>query len=465
MEQHHFLIISHPMQGHINPALQFAKRLIRTGAHVTFAVSISAHRRMPRGPALPGLTLVPFSDGYDDGFKLEDHPQHYLSEIKRCGSETLRRITAISADQGRPVTCLVHTILLAWATELARSLQVPSALLWIQSATVFTIYYHYFNGYGYVVGDCSNEDSSPIELPGLPMLLSSRDIPALLVSSNIHALWLSKFQEEIEALRQETNPKVLVNTFDALEAEALRAMDKVKVIGIGPLVPSAFLDANDPSDTSFGVDIFQDPSDCIDWLNSKPKSSVVYVSFGTLCVVSKQQMEEIARALLHSGRPFLWVIRSASGNGEVEEEKLSCREELEEKGMIVAWCPQLDVLSHPSLGCFITHCGWNSTLECLASGVPVVAFPQKTDQGTNGKLIEDVWKTGVRVTANEEGIVEGEEIKRCLKVVMGGGERGEELRRNAGKWKDLAREAVKDGGSSDHNLKAFLDELGGGSTL
>ena len=94
-----------------------------------------------------------------------------------------------------------------------------------------------------------------------------------------------------------------------------------------------------------------------------------------------------------------------------------------------------------------------------------MAFPQKTDQGTNGKLIEDVWKTGVRVTANEEGIVEGEEIKRCLKVVMGGGERGEELRRNAGKWKDLAREAVKDGGSSDNNLKAFLDELGGGSTL
>ncbi|RVW13516.1 Crocetin glucosyltransferase, chloroplastic [Vitis vinifera] len=108
--------------------------------------------------------------------------------------------------------------------------------------------------------------------------------------------------------------------------------------------------------------------------------------------------------------------------------------------MIVAWCPQLDVLSHPSLGCFITH--W-----------------------TNGKLIEDVWKTGVRVTANEEGIVEGEEIKRCLEVVMGGGERGEELKRNVGKWKDLAREDVKDGGSSNCNLKAFLDELGQGSMI
>ncbi|RVW21025.1 Crocetin glucosyltransferase, chloroplastic [Vitis vinifera] len=465
MGQHHFLIISLPLQGHINPALQFAKRLIRTGAHVTFAVSVSAHRRMPKGPTLPGLTLVPFSDGYDDGIKLEDHAQHYLSEIKRCGSETLRRITAINADQGRPVTCLVHTMLLAWAAELARSLQLPSALLWIQSATVFIIFHHYFDGYGDVVGNCSNEGSDPIELPGLPMLLSSRDIPSFLLSSNIYASWIPAFQEDMEALRQETNPKVLVNTFDALEAEALRAVDKVKLIGIGPLVPSAFLDANDPSDSSFGGDIFQDPSNCIDWLNSKPKSSVVYVSFGTLCVVSKQQMEEIAHALLHSGRPFLWVIRSASENGEVEEEKLSCRKELEEKGMIVVWCPQLDVLSHPSLGCFITHCGWNSTLECLASGVPVVAFPQWTDQGTNGKLIEDVWKTGVRVTANEEGIVEGEEIKRCLEVVMGGGERGEELRRNAGKWKDLAREAVKDGGSSDCNLKAFLDELGQGSMI
>ncbi|RVW67065.1 Crocetin glucosyltransferase, chloroplastic [Vitis vinifera] len=97
---------------------------------------------MPKGLTLPGLTLVPFSDGYDNGIKLEDHAQHYLSEIKRCRLETLKRIIAISYDQGRLVTCLVHTILLAWAAELARSLQLPSALLWIQSATVFIIYHH-----------------------------------------------------------------------------------------------------------------------------------------------------------------------------------------------------------------------------------------------------------------------------------------------------------------------------------
>jgi len=138
---------------------------------------------------------------------------------------------------------------------------------------------------------------------------------------------------------------------------------------------------------------------------------------------------------------------------------LSCREELEEKGMIVPWCSQVEVLSHPSLGCFVTHCGWNSTLESLVSGVPVVAFPQWTDQGTNAKLIQDVWKTGVRVTANEDGIVESDEIKRCLELVIGGGEEGEEMRRNARKWRDLAREATKEGGSSYENLKSFVDDF------
>ncbi|KAI8010908.1 UDP-glycosyltransferase 75C1 [Camellia lanceoleosa] len=130
--------------------------------------------------------------------------------------------------------------------------------------------------------------------------------------------------------------------------------------------------------------------------------------------------------------------------------------------MIVPWCSQLEVLSHPSLGYFVTHCGWNSTLESLASGVPVVAFPYWSDQRTNAKMLTEVWKTGVRVRANEEGIVESEEVKRCIEEVMGGEEIGQEIRRNAKKWKELTREAVKEGGSSDMNLKAFAEEIGVG---
>ncbi|KAJ9701219.1 hypothetical protein PVL29_006526 [Vitis rotundifolia] len=435
----HFLLVTFPAQGHINPALQFAKRMIRTGAQVSFATSVSAHRRMAKRPNPEGLQFVPFSDGYDDGFKSSDDIQQYIEIVLR------------NSDEGRPFTCIVHTLLVPWAAEVARGLLVPYALLWIEPATVLDIYYYYLNGYGDVFRNISNEPSCSIELPALP-LLSSRDLPSFLVNSNDYTFFLPMLQERLEALNQETNPKVLVNYFDALETEALKAVDKLHLIGIGPLVPSAYLDAKDPSDTSFGGDLFQGSDDYMEWLNSKPKSSVVYVSFGSISVLLKTQKEEIARGLLDCGHPFLWVIRAPEKGEEVkEEDKLSCREELEKKGMIVPWCSQIEVLTHPSLGCFVSHCGWNSTLESLVSGVPLVAFPQWADQGTNAKLIEDIWKIGIRVTVNEEGIVESDEIKRCLEIAMRGG-----------KWKNLAREAVKDSGSSDMNLKGFVDEVGQG---
>jgi UDP:flavonoid glycosyltransferase YjiC (YdhE family) len=463
MVQRHFLLVTFPAQGHINPALQFAKRLISLGAHVTFATSDSAYRRMTESSPPPnGLSFASFSDGYDDGVRPEDDPENYLNVLKQNGSKTLTDLIVSSANQGRPFNCLVYTLLLPWAADVARELHVPSALLWIQPAMVLDIYYYYFNGFANVISEDTKDPSCLIQLPGLP-LLTSRDLPSFLLASNTHAFALPTFQAQIEALEKETHLRVLVNSFDALEPEALTAIKKLNLVGVGPLIPSAFLDGKDPSDKSFGGDLIQASKDhyYIEWLNSKAESSVVYVSFGSLSVLTKPQTEELARGLLDSGYSFLWVIRDTDRNGKEEKEieKLSCREELEEKGMIVTWCSQVEVLSHPSLGCFVTHCGWNSSLESLVSGVPVIGFPQWTDQGTNAKLIQDVWKTGVRVNVNEEGIVESDEIKRCLELVMGDGEGGEEMRKNAKKWKELAREAAKEGGSSYNNLKAFVDEI------
>lgn len=176
---------------------------------------------------------------------------------------------------------------------------------------------------------------------------------------------------------------------------------------------------------------------------------------------SVSQMEEISKGLIDIGKPFLWVIKE-NEKGKEDEKKIGRIEELEKIGKIVSWCSQLEVLKHPSLGCFVSHCGWNSILKNLACGVPVVAFPQWTDQMTNAKQIEDVWKSGVRVNVNEDGFVESEEMKKCIELVMNGGEKGEELRKNAEKWKELAREAVKEGGSSHKNLKAFIDEVAKG---
>ncbi|XP_061373023.1 phloretin 4'-O-glucosyltransferase-like [Gastrolobium bilobum] len=467
MIHHRFLLITYPGQGHLNPALEFAKRLIAMGAaHVTLGITVHMYRRMTKKVNIPGLSLVPFSDGYDDGFNAiagaDADYKLYTSELKRRDSEFVTNLIVSSAQEGHPFTCLTYTLIVPWAQEVARGFNLPTALLWIEPATVLGILYYYFHGYGDYINEKFTKEPlcSSIALPGFPFLLSPRDIPSFLLVSNpsVLSFVFPLFEEQIKVLDMENNPIVLVNSFEALEPEAFRAVDKLNMIPIGPLIPSAYLDGKDSTDTSFGGDFFQDSNDYIQWLDSKPGLSVVYVSFGSYFVLSKRQMEEIARALLDCGCPFLWVIR------EKEEEELGCREELEEKGKIVKWCSQLEVLSHPSLGCFVTHCGWNSTMESLVSGVPVVAFPQWSDQKTNAKMIEDVWKTGMRVDheVNGDVVVQAEEIRTCLEVVMGSGEKGNELRNNAKKWKSLAKEAAKEGGPSEKNLRTFLDYVAEG---
>ncbi|XP_057486578.1 UDP-glycosyltransferase 75C1-like [Actinidia eriantha] len=458
MAHTHILLLLFPSHGAITPSLQFAKNLIRIGVKVTVATTIFAHRCMITKTS---QTIATFSDGYDDGFKDVHKVDHFLSEFKNRGSQALEEIIGASAKEGHPVTCLVYTMLHTWVDKLAHTFHIQSAVFWIQPATVFDIYYFYFNGYGDNIRKIIDDyPSSSIGLPYLPQL-TRRDLPSFMVTSNPNydKFGMPAFEEQLDTLAK-AKTRILVNTFDALESEALRAIEKHNMIAIGPLVPSPFLHGKDQFDASFRGDHLEKSRDYVEWLDLKVQSSVVYVSFGTnpLVALSKRQREEIAHGLLKSHRPFLWVIKAIE-NGEKHEDKLSCSEELEQLGMIVPWCSQVDVLSHPSLGCFFTHCGWNSTLESLVSGVPMVGFPHFTDQPTNAKLIEDVFRTGVRVKVNEEGIVEADEIARCIEVIMGGGEVGEELKRNAKKWKDLAKEATKEGGSSDMNLRAFVEEM------
>ncbi|KAK4266595.1 hypothetical protein QN277_027490 [Acacia crassicarpa] len=471
MVQHHFLLIAFPALGHLNPVLQFAHKLTRMGILVTVSTSLHIHRRMDKttSATIPGLSFAPFSDGYDDGYKYDESREDfkasiekYYSEIRRLGTESLANlISSVKQKGGHPFTCIVHTMLLSWATELARKLHLPSALLWVQPAAVFAIFHYYFKDDSFIKNKLSSPSSNSIELPGLP-LLEPQDLPSIVVTSvsGLSPIILTSLAEDLRVLQQEPNPTVLFNTFEELEADALRVVrGTFRTIAIGPFVPSILLDReNNSSDTR---------NDNMEWLSTKTESSVIYISFGSLSVLSKRQMEEMARGLIDSGRPFLWSIRE-----EKEQEKVGeYREEMEEKGRIVKWCKQVEILSHKSVGCFVSHCGWNSSLESLVAGVPVVGIPQWADQATNGKLIEDVWKTGVRVRVTvEEGgddgerIARGEEIRRCVEEVMGDGERGQEVRKNAAKWREVSKEAVKVGSSSDAGLRAFLDQIGARGT-
>jgi len=223
---------------------------------------------------------------------------------------------------------------------------------------------------------------------------------------------------------------------------------------IGPCVPSLFLDKRIQDDNDYGINILTPNSEsCIKWLVNKPKGSVVYVSFGSRASLSEDQTEEIAYGLKNCGRFFIWVVRE-SEKGKIPK---GFSETLE-KGLIVTWCQQLEVLAHEAVGCFVTHCGWNSTLEALSLGVPVIAMPIWTDQITNAKFIVDVWNIGVIGIGDEKGVVRRETIDDCIREIMDT-EKGNELKKNAMKWKNVAKNAVDEGGSSDKNIVEFVNEV------
>src|ERR1044072_2599200 len=127
-QQQRFLLITYPIQGHINPALQFAKRLISLGVDVTFATTVYLHRRLINKPIIPGLTFATFSDGFDDGYEanFDAGVSIYMSELKRRCSESLKDIVTAAREEGKPFTCLTYPFLLPWVASAARGLNLAS---------------------------------------------------------------------------------------------------------------------------------------------------------------------------------------------------------------------------------------------------------------------------------------------------------------------------------------------------
>ena len=250
---------------------------------------------------------------------------------------------------------------------------------------------------------------------------------------------------------------VLVETFQELETEVIEYMSKFCLLKpIGPLFK------NPKSSNSSIQGDFIEADDCMDFLNSKEHATVVYISFGSVVSLNQEQTNEIAYGILNSGVSFLWVLKQPTmpGSGLSVVLPENFLEKIGDKGKVVNWCAQKEVLQHPSVACFVTHCGWNSTLEAISSGVPVVAFPAWGDQVTNAKYLVDVLEVGVRLSRGdqtEKVAISRDRIEKCLKEAFG--PKAAELKKNALKWKQVAEEAVAEGGSSDRNLKDFVDKI------
>lgn len=211
-------------------------------------------------------------------------------------------------------------------------------------------------------------------------------------------------------------------------------------------------------------------SNCLNWLDSKDPKSVIYVCLGSLCRMNPQQLIQIGLALESAARPFIWVIK----NREELEKWVSegFEERIKGRGLVIGgWAPQVLILSHPAIGGFVTHCGWNSTVEGICGGVPMITWPQFAEQFLNEKLVVEVLKIGVRIGAaveravrwgEEERVgvmVKKEEIEKAIGMVMDGGEEGEERRRRAEDLGKMAAKAMENGGSSHLNLSLFIKDV------
>ncbi|KAE8038048.1 hypothetical protein FH972_010594 [Carpinus fangiana] len=388
----HCLVLTFPGQGHINPMMQFSKRLEHRGVKVTVVITKSISNTMDKEAT--SIALETISDGYDEGgFTQAESVHAYLERFRRVGSQTLAELIEKLSSSGCPVDCVVYDPFLPWGLDVAKKFGLLGAVFFTQSCVVDNIYYHVHKG---VLKLPLSE--TEILLPGSPPL-KPQDLPSFIHDFGSYPAYYDMLVSQFSNV--DKADWVLVNTFYELEQEVVDWMAKILPLRtIGPTIPSMFLDKRLEDDKAYGLSIFKPNTDaCMKWLNDRPKGSVVYVSFGSFAELKVEQIEELACGLKMSNMSFLWVVRA------LEEEKLpkTFVEETFEKGLVVHWCPQLEVLTHEAVGCFVTHCGWNSTLEALSLGVPMVAVPQWTDQSTNAKYIMDVWKMGLKAPANEKG--------------------------------------------------------------
>ncbi|GLJ25446.1 hypothetical protein SUGI_0487220 [Cryptomeria japonica] len=464
----HVVVFPCPGQGHMNPLMEFAKRRAYRNLHVTFIATERVRERMIQAQegaaihvtsALQNIRIETISDGLSPDCEETNDVDMRMDLMKKVGGLTFQRVIERLNSQGHTnkVSCIVYDSLLNWVPHIANKFNITSAFFWTQSCAVYAIYYHFYTGMVKAKDETENV-RDVIEIPGLPQLCQS-DTPSFLQSSNPCESLLRLVMDQFSTIFQAT--WILGNSFNELEMTEIQSINSlIPIVTVGPLVPSAFLDGNNPQDQDVGIHLWK-TENCIDWLNTKEASTVAYVSFGSVAVLSKEQIIEIALGLKASRYSFLWVIRpdqNKEGKNNVHDFLNGFLEDTIDQGLVVSWCSQAAVLNHPSVGMFVTHCGWNSTLESLSSGLPVVTISQWSDQTTNSKYIEEVWKTGIRLNKTAYGLVGKDEIEKSVKTVMES-EDGVELRKNALKWKTLAKEAMMKGGSSDKNIEWFIREV------
>ncbi|KAL3514163.1 hypothetical protein ACH5RR_026880 [Cinchona calisaya] len=471
-EKPHAVCIPYPAQGHVNPMLKLAKILHHKGFHITFVNTEFNHKRLlkSRGPnalnGFPDFQFKAIPDGLppSDVDATQDIPSLCESTTTHCLGpfrDLLKKLNDTSSSQVPPVSCIVSDGVMSFTLEAAKEIGVPEIFFWTTSACGFLGYMNYAKliEKGLTpLKDASYLTNGYLEqaldwIPGMKNI-RLRDLPSFLRTTNPDDYMIKFVLQETERTRK---PKaIILNTFEELEADVIKALSDIlpPIYTIGPL---QFLlkQVDDKNLSVLGSNLWKEEPECLDWLNSKEPHSVVYVNFGSITVMTPDQLVEFAWGLANSKQTFLWIIRPDLVSGESAILPKEFLEETKDRGLMASWCPQEQVLNHPAVGGFLTHSGWNSTIESIGNGVPVICWPFFAEQQTNCWFCCTQWGIGMEIDNN----VKRDEVENLVTELMVG-EKGKDMRKNVLELKNKAEEAAKSsGGSSYSNLEKVIQVL------
>nr|BAJ86145.1 predicted protein [Hordeum vulgare subsp. vulgare] len=453
---------------HLTPMMEFAAVCIRRGLAVTVAVpdpaltSPAFRSTIGRYAArLPSLSVHSLPPPPAHHHSLDAaHPFIRIQAGFRSQApglrDFLRSLPAVHA--------LVADMFAAYLLDVAAEVGIPGHLFYCTGAANLTVFLELPSFCSANVADLKDLGDAPVSFPGVPTMPASHLVDGVLDSgTDLYAAVLDVFG------RMAAARGILANTFEALESSAvaairdgrcLRGRAAPRVYCVGPLIAEG------------GAEEEEERHPCLPWLDAQPEGSVVYICFGSRCTVSLEQIREMAKGLEMSGHRFLWVLRAppafAAAAGEPDA-TLSLLPEgflarTADRGLVVtaSWVPQMDVLRHASTGTFITHCGWNSTLEAAATGVPMVCWPLEAEQWMNKVYIVEEMKVGVAVRgyAKPGVLVTADNVDATVRQIMDMESEGRRaVVERAMAVKESAAAAWKESGSSCAAFAEFVKQM------
>ncbi|KAF3324112.1 UDP-glycosyltransferase 85A5-like protein [Carex littledalei] len=461
----HVLIFPYPSQGPLNCMMKLAELLAIVGLHVTVLNTEDTRQRLFLSsaslPAIPLLRFKSIPDGLPDDQPRDASLLIDVAESLNMNSRLLLRdlISEDSSDGFPPVTCLIVDGFLPSVVDLAEEIGLPCLSFRTPSACSIWAYLcipKLLQNGVLPFGEGVDFNEVVQGVPGMEGFLRRRDLPEFFRGAKNADDPELKFMATVTAYSGKARGFIL-NTTEVLESTAVHHIQSQIPVtySVGPLhaILESYRSACGTTDASpHTSSLWQEDTACLKWLDSQPDKSVVYVSFGSLTTLMREELHEFYSGLVNSGHKFLWVLRPdmIQDPGWTDEIKRS----LPEEGRIISWAPQQKVLAHRAVGCFLTHSGWNSTLESIIEGVPMLCWPFFLDQQINSRFVSEIWRIGLDM----KDIHNREVVEKMVRQMMEG-ESAARFRQSARDMADAVKESIAEGGSSLREFHRLIEDI------